>query len=412
MQRDVFVVGGGLHPFGKSPGTSMPALARHAIWSAIDDAGCTARDIDFAVVANCYHGYFTGQADAIAPMVIGRSGLSGMPMVHVSGGGASGTVAVHQATMAVASGEYDLALAVGVEKLYVPGNPALSISAIGTSGEQDIATDLGLTWVGSLGMSARDLMDRYGWTAHDFATVAHKNREHAMPNPFAEQRDSMSVDEILAARAVAGPLTRPMCASAAIDGAAAVVLASGDVAARLADGNHPKIAGMGVVGGRYLSNREADTRPGMLSMDEAPRAFARAYEAAGFGPEDLEIAQVHDAVAPEEMLAYQVMGLCEPGDEAKFLQSGATARGGSVPFNTDGGLLSRGHPIAASGVAQIVENVIQLRGTAGADRQVLVKDGRPPRVAAVQNAGAQGGPGGGVAVSAAILMTIDRAWVG
>jgi len=145
-------------------------------------------------------------------------------------------------------------------------------------------------------------------------------------------------------------------------------------------------------------------------MDEAPRAFARAYEQAGLGPEDLEVVQVHDAVAPEEMLAYQVIGLCAPGDEAKLLQSGATSIGGSVPVNTDGGLLSRGHPIAASGVAQIVENMVQLRGTAGPQRQVLVRGGRPPRVAAAQNAGAQGGPGGGVAVSAAVIMTIDKPW--
>lgn len=408
MLRDVSVVGVGLHPFGRFPDTPMPELARGAIWAAISDAGCDPHEIDFSVVANCYHGFFTGQVDAIAPLVIGRSGLSGMPMIHVSGGGAAGTVAVHQAAMAVGSGMYELALVVGVEKLFVPGDPSISISAIAASGEQDVATDLGLTWVGSLGMSARDLMGRYGWTAQDFALVAHKNRRHATTNPNAEQRTAMSVEEILGARSVADPLTRPMCASAAVDGAAAVLLASDDMAKRLADDRHPNLAGIGVVGGRYLSNREPDTRPGMLSMDEAPRAFSLAYERAGIGPDDIELAQVHDAVAPEEMLAYQVMGLVAPGDESKLLRSGATALGGDVPFNTDGGLLSRGHPIAASGVAQIVESTLQLRGTAGPDRQARVKGGRPPRIAAVQNAGAQGGPGGGVAVSAAMILTMDQ----
>jgi acetyl-CoA acetyltransferase len=389
----------------------MPTLARTAIWAAISDAGCSPRAIGFCVVANCYHGFFTGQADAVAPIVIGRSGLSGMPMVHVTGGGASGTVAVHQGAMAVASGEYDLALVVGVEKLYVPNDPSISITAIATSGEQDVATDLGLTWVGSLGMSSRELMRRYGWTVTDFARVASKNRQHAVPNPYAEHRTPLSVDDVLAARIVAEPLTRPMCASAAVDGAAAVLLASSEVAAKLGNGRHPKIAGLGVVGGRYLSNREPDTRPGMLSMDEAPRAFALAYQRAGVGPADLELAQVHDAVAPEEMLAYQVMGLVGAGDEAKLLAAGSTTIGGNVPFNTDGGLLSRGHPIAASGVAQVVETIVQLRGTAGADRQVRVDGGRPPRVAAIQNAGAQGGPGGGVAVSAAMILTMDRPWL-
>jgi acetyl-CoA acyltransferase len=412
MGTSAYVVGVGMHPFGKFADKSMPSLARDAIWGAIADAGCSPGAIDFASVANCYHGFFTGQVDAIAPMVIGRSGLSGMPMIHVSGGGAAGTVAVHQATLAVESGEYELALAVGVEKLFVPGDPSISISAIAASGEGDVATELGLTWVGSLGMSARELMDRYGWTARDFATIAHKNRGHAVHNPYAEHRSSITVEEVLAARSVAEPLTRPMCAGAAIDGAAAVLIANAEVAARLADGRHPKIAGLGVVGGRYLSNRAPDERPGMLSMDEAPRAFARAYEHAGLGPEDVEIAQVHDAVAPEELLSYQVMGLCPVGDEAKFLHSGATTIGGAVPVNTDGGLIARGHPIAASGVAQVVESVQQLRGTVDTRRQVRVADRRPPRVAAIQNAGAQGGPGGGVAVSAAILLTMDQPRVG
>jgi acetyl-CoA acetyltransferase len=138
-------------------------------------------------------------------------------------------------------------------------------------------------------------------------------------------------------------------------------------------------------------------------MDEAARAFALAYERAGVGPEDLDLIQVHDAIAPEEMLAYQVIGLCAPGREAELLHSGATRLGGRVPVNTDGGLLARGHPIAASGVAQVVETVRQLRGTAGL-RQVEY-DGRRPRVGAIQNAGAQGGPAGGVAVSAAFLLT-------
>jgi acetyl-CoA acetyltransferase len=161
---------------------------------------------------------------------------------------------------------------------------------------------------------------------------------------------------------------------------------------------------MGFVGGRYVSNRVVDDRPGMLSMDEAGRAFAIAYERAGLGPEDVGLAQVHDSIAPEELLSYQMLGLCEPGEESDLLRSGATRIGGRIPVNTDGGLLARGHPIAASGVAQIVESVRQLRGEAGI-RQVRDSDGALPRVAAVQNAGAQGGPSGSTAVSAAIILT-------
>jgi acetyl-CoA acyltransferase len=401
--NDVYVVGTGLHPFGRFPDSTMPQLARTAIWAAIADCGVDPRWIDAAYVANCYHGFFTGQGDAIAPVVIGGAGLSGLPMIHVEGGGAAGSVAFHQAVLAVASGEYRLALAVGAEKLYVPGNPALSISAIGTSGEQTTATQIGLTWVGDLTMSARRLMTRYGWTARDFAAVAAKNRAHGAHNPDSEIRQEMTVDEVLAARMVAPPLTRPMCASAAVDGAAAVLVADRETAARIGAGHHPRVAGMGLVGARYVSNRVPDDRPGMLSMDEAGRAFAKAYERAGLGPQDLDLAQVHDSITPEELLSYQVMGLCAAGDEGALLRSGATALGGRVPVNTDGGLVARGHPIAASGVAQVVETARQLRGSAG-PRQVRI-DGRLPRVGAIQNAGAQGGPAAGVAVSAAFLIT-------
>jgi acetyl-CoA acyltransferase len=400
---DAYVVGVGMHPFGRHPDRSVQQLARDAIWNAINDSGVEPGKIDIAYVANCYTGFFTGQADAIAPMIFGYAGLSGLPMIHVEGGGAAGSVSFHEAVIAVMSGQYRMALAVGVEKIYVPGNPALSISAIATSGEQSTATQLGLTWVGDLTMSARNLMTRYGWTARDFAIVASKNRKHGARNAEGEIQQEISVEEVLAARMVAPPLTRPMCAGAAVDGAAAVLVCDRETAAGLRDGRHPRVAGLGLVGGRYQSNRVADERPGMLSMNEAGRAFALAYERAGFGPEDVELAQVHDAIAPEEMLSYQVMGLCPPGEEARLLQSGATAIGGRVPVNTDGGLISRGHPIAASGVAQVVETVRQLRGTAG-PRQIQVDGRRAPRLGAIQNAGAQGGPSGGVAVSAAFLL--------
>lgn len=405
MPEEVYVVGVGMHPFGRFPDLSVPELARDAIWAALRDAGATAHTPEIAIVANCYLGFFTGQCDAVAPIVIGRAGLSGMPMIHVEGGGAAGSVAFHQAVLAVRSGEYRTALAVGVEKLYVPGNPSISISAIATSGEAQVATSMGHTWVGGFTMSARRLMDRYAWTAHDFALVASKNRAHAALNPEAEIQEEISPEEVLSARQVAWPLTRPMCAGAAVDGAAAVLVADAETARLLSERPHPRVAGMGVVGGRYISNRVEDTRPGMLSMDEANRAFTLAYERAGIDPEDVNLAQVHDSVAPEELLAYQALLLCAPGDEPGLVRSGATRIGGRVPFNTDGGLLGRGHPIAASGVAQIVETTRQLRGEAG-PRQVCSPEGHTPRVGAIQNAGAQGGPSGGVAVSAAFLLSV------
>jgi acetyl-CoA acyltransferase len=401
---EAYVVGVGMHPFGKFADTSMPRLARDAIRASLADAGLAPNGIDAAYVANCYHGFFTGQHDAVAPLVFGYAGLSGMPMIHVEGGGAAGSVAFHEAVLAVKSGQYPVAMAVGVEKLYVPGDPAISITAIASSGEMTTATQLGLTWVADLTMSARRLMQRYGWTARDYALITVKNRAHAARNPEAELQQEIDVGEVLAARMVADPLTRPMCSGAAVDGAAAVIVANAEVADRLGTGHHPRVAAMGLTGARYVSNRAMDERPGMLSMDEAARSFGLVYERAGLGPEDLELLQVHDSIAPEELLSYQVVGLCVPGEEAALIRSGATTLGGRVPVNTDGGLIGRGHPIAASGVAQVVETVRQLRGTAGA-RQVKVNGERLPRIGAIQNAGAQGGPAGGVAVSAAFVIT-------
>lgn len=402
MRDDVVVVGIGMLPFGKYPQRTISDLSRDAIWAAIHDAGVDPKAIDAGWVANCYHGFFTGQVDAIAPLVFRYAGLGGFPMMHVSGGSGAGIVAFHDAVLGVAAEQYRLALVVGVEKQYVPGDPARSISAIATSGEQRVALEMGLTWVGDLGMGARRLMRRYGWTAEDFALVTEKNRRHGSLNPLAELQEPISAAEVLAARVVAEPLTRPMCASAAVDGAAALLVCTAATARRLVGGAPPRLAAMALRGGRYVRNGEDDTLPGMISMNDAPEAFAEAYERAGAGPGDLEFVQIHDAVAPEELLAYQVLGLAAPGEEPALLRSGATALGGRIPVNTDGGLLARGHAIPVSGVAQIHETIVQLRGHAGA-RQVQ-RNGALPRLAAVQNAGAQGGPKlGGVAVSAALL---------
>jgi acetyl-CoA acetyltransferase len=404
VRDDVVVVGIGMLPFGRYPDRTISDLSRDAIWAAIHDAGVDPRAIDAGWVANCYHGFFTGQVDAIAPLVFRYAGLGGFPMMHVSGGSGAGVVAFHDAVLGVAAEQYRLALVVGVEKQYVPGDPARSISAIATSGEQRVALEMGLTWVGDLGMGARRLMRRYGWTAEDFALVAEKNRRHGSLNPLAELQEPISAAEVLAARVVAEPLTRPMCASAAVDGAAALLVCTAETARRLVGGTHPRLAAMSLKGGRYVRNGEDDTLPGMISMNDAPEAFAEAYEHAGVGPDDVELAQIHDAVAPEELLAYQVLGLAAPGEEPALLRSGATALGGRVPVNTDGGLLARGHAIPVSGIAQIHETVVQLRGQAG-PRQVR-RGGDLPRLAAVQNAGAQGGPKlGGVAVSAALLFS-------
>ena len=186
-------------------------------------------------------------------------------MIHVEGGGASGSVAFHEAVLAVKSGQYRMALAVGVEKLYVPGDPAISISAINTSGEKTVATELGLTYVADFSMSAHRLMRRYNWTQEDFAIVAQKSRAHAFLNPMADVHQEMSVREILAARVVAYPLTRPMCTAAAVDGAAAVLVAGRATASAVVSGKHPVVAALS----REWPIRQ--TAPRMIGRASAPR---------------------------------------------------------------------------------------------------------------------------------------------
>lgn len=402
--RNVVVLGVGMHAFGKFPNKNLNDLSREVIWNAIHDSRIDPREIGVAYVGNSYAGILQGQESGRAAVVIRNSGLGGMPMIHVESASASGSIAFHESLLAIRSGMCDMALALGVEKLYVPGDPSASIAAISTSGERTVAVDMGLTWIADLSMSAQRLMDKYHWTIEQIAKVAHKSRYNASLNPLAEVQEPLSLEEILNARVVAYPVTRPMCASAAVDGAAAAILCSEEMARRHTRNGAVTVAACVLKGGEYVPPGEIDTLPGMLSMDLTPQVFAEAYERAGIGPEDVDLAQCHDSISPEELLAYQVMGFCKPGEEGKMIDEGRTTLTGDIPFNTDGGLLARGHPIAATGLAQVCEAVWQLRREAG-KRQIAGRKGTGPRVAAIQNAGAQTVAGGsGIGVSVGIIL--------
>jgi acetyl-CoA acetyltransferase len=186
----------------------------------------------------------------------------------------------------------------------------------------------------------------------------------------------------------------------------AVIVCTRATARQFTSAALPRIAAMALGSTPYASPAEALKRSGLPSMDAAPPIFARVYERAAVGPEDLELLQVHDAVAPEEMLAYSTLGLCAPGDEAALLHSGATRIGGRVPVSSDGGLVARGHPVGVTGLAQIYETVQQMRGRAGA-HQVIHTHGGPPRIAAIHNAGARGGAAGGVPICAGLIFKND-----
>ncbi|MNZ59425.1 3-ketoacyl-CoA thiolase [compost metagenome] len=208
-------------------------------------------------------------------------------------------------------------------------------------------------------MMAKKHMKQYGSTARHFAMVAAKNSRHGALNSRAQFREEMSVEQVLAARSIIDPLTLPMCSPIG-DGAAAVVLVSERKARQLGLRNPVRVAASALVSGWDFER--ADDSVGALAANQA-------YEAAGLGPQDISCVELHDASAPSELMAYEYLGLCPRGAGAELLESGATALGGRIPVNTSGGLLRKGHPVGASGCAQIVELTEQLQGRAGA-RQV------------------------------------------
>jgi acetyl-CoA acetyltransferase len=376
--RDVYVAGVGMTRFGKFPDSSVRSLAEEATAGALADAGLLPGQVDTAFFSNATAGILHGQEMIRGQVALRHTGLLGIPIVNVENACASASSAFYLAWMTVASGSADVALAVGSEKLTHPDKQK-SFAAIGT------AVDLGqrAEMEARLGTSgehrsffmdiyaglAREYMARSGATAEDFARVVVKNQRHGALNPNAQYGGEFTVEEVLASREVASPLTLLMCSPIG-DGAAAVVVCSPEHARRL--GADVKVASTVLLSGRDRNG---------VGQPVTERAARRAYERAGIGPEDVDVVEVHDAAAPAELMVYEEVGLCAIGEGPKLLASGETALGGRVPVNPSGGLLSKGHPIGATGCAQIVELVDQLRGRGGA-RQV-----EGARVALAENGG-------------------------
>jgi acetyl-CoA acetyltransferase len=418
--RDVFIAGTGMTLFGKFMDRSVRSLAEEATAEALRDAQASPADIEMAFFSNATAGILTGQEMIRGQVALRHTGILGVPIVNVENACASASTAVHLAHLAVASGQVDVALAIGSEKLTHP-DKRRSFAAIGTAVDLEnlVAAREALTRTllgaeptagpdaaSPLPVSAdvtpeapaggkspfmdvyagmtRHYMAQSGATPEDFARVAVKNQRHGKLNPKAQYGGDLTVDEVLGSRPISGPLTLLMCSPIG-DGAAAVVLCSEDAARRLG-ADTVRVRASALVSGR-------DRTPGDAGAVE--RAVARAYETAGVGPEDLDVLEVHDAAAPAELMIYEELGLCGPGDGPKLLASGETALGGRVPVNPSGGLLAKGHPIGATGCAQLVELADQLRGRCGA-RQV---DGA--RVGLAENGGGFLGTD-----SAAVVITV------
>jgi acetyl-CoA acetyltransferase len=275
-------------------------------------------------------------------------------VVNIENACTSGSSALYLARLAIQAGEVEVALVIGAEKMCVPAMGLVD------SGTTELDTQLGLVTPASFALRAVRHMHEYGTTARQLAQVSVKSRRHAALNPLAMFREPESIESVLGSPMIADPLTRSQCCPIA-DGAAAVLLASDRFAAQFA--RAIPIRGLVLTSGRYGS------RPDLARWETDVVTSQAAYEMAGIGPRDIDVAECHDAFTIAEILHYESLGLCAPGEGGAFVESGASALGGSCPVNVSGGLLSRGHPVAATGLAQVHELVQQLRHEAGA-RQV------------------------------------------
>lgn len=347
--RDVSVIGVGMSRFGKQPEIDITELAQAPILDALDDGGVACARVQAGYCGSVFGGSGLGQK------VLKGIGMSGIPILNVENACSSGSSAFREAWLAIASGMYDVTLAFGVDKLTALGGGAYPLSG-------DIEADQGVLMPAVYAMRARRHMMEYGTTVEQLAKIAVKNHHNSVHNPHAQYRREYTIEEVLNARMIADPLTILHCCPSG-DGAAAVVLAATEVASRFS-GKPVKVRASVLQSGLFKN----DFRD-MTKSDLSYRAAAAAYQMAGLGPIDIDVAEVHDAFTIGELMYYEALGFCAPGEGGRLIDEGATEIGGRIPVNPSGGLLSKGHPVGATGVAQIVEIVSQLRGNCG-PRQV------------------------------------------
>jgi acetyl-CoA acetyltransferase len=385
MQMNAYVAGVGMTRFGKHLDIELKSLAGEAIVEALADAGLKGSAVEVAYMGNAAGGVVQGQEMISGQVALRELGIGKIPVINVENACATSSTAFNQACAMVTLGAYDVALVCGFEKLFHEDklrsfaafdgavdteNAAGLVGALKTlaakAGEQLDAENAGKNR--SLFMDIYSLltlahMKEYGTTREQIAGVTAKNSFHGSLNPRAQFQVAMSVEEVLAAREIVYPLTLPMCSPIG-DGAAAVVVVSERKARELALSKPVRVLSSALVSGY-------DEQSGDLSV--GAYAAGLAYESAGLGPSDLSLVELHDASAPSEIIAYEYLGLCDKGQGGQLIEDGSTRLGGRLPVNVSGGLLRKGHPIGASGAAQIVELTEQLQGRS---QQRQVNDAR------------------------------------
>ncbi len=380
----IFIVGVAMTPFGKQLDRSVKQLASQAVGDACSDTGCEVDAIEAAFYGNCVQGHMEGQDMIRGEIALRAMGIEGIPVINVENACATASTALHMAVAYARAGEAGVVLAVGAEKMFSPDKAkmfgafdgAWDVHGVDASRETLLTMGEGVevpdgtmsdkpysVFMDFYAAMSRMHMKKYGSTREQLAAVAAKNHMHSTKNPLAQYQMPYTVEEVLAAPPIAYPLTLPMC-SPISDGAAAAIICNAEGLKRIgADANRAvRVLASAVQTG---SDRAADD----LDRHISRRAADQAYQRAGIAPDDIDVAEVHDATAAGEVIEVEALRLVTPGDGAAAAERGETSIGGRIPVNPSGGLECKGHPIGATGLAQVYELVTQLRGEAG-DRQV------------------------------------------
>ena len=344
--RKAYVLGVGMTRFAKRLDTPLERLGVEAVREAIADAGIKVKQIEAVYCGHSWQGGGAGQR------ILAAYGYSGLPVTNIENICASGSCALREAYYAVATGRYDICMALGVEKMTGKFKGAI------TPEEGDLEGDLGLTFPAIYALRARRYMQEFGLESRDLAKISVINHKNALYNEHTVFGEDITVDHVLNSPIICSPLHLYDC-NPVSDGAAAAIIASGNVLKKT--GKRPvRVAASALTSGKF--------EPGFIDMtfeDMTSRAAQEAYESAGCGPQDIDVAEVHDCFTIAEVLRVEGLGLCERGGMIRMIKDGEIEIGGRMPINPSGGLLGKGHPLGATGVAQIYEITKQLRGEAG-----------------------------------------------
>jgi len=388
MGNDVYIVGVGMIKFGKFLERSMKDMTREVLDDVLRDCSLTRDDIEAAWFSNTTWGLYSFQHSIRGQVALTASGLQGIPVTNVENACASASTALHGAWSAIKAELYDCALAIGVEKQHNEDRVKVMQSFSAATDVEEMAQRIAQlrkegreeqgghsAFMDFYAAGARNHMKTYGSTQRQLAVIASKNHNNSTMNPLAQYTFPQTVEQVLNDYVVSYPLTRAMCAPIG-DGAAAAIVCSEEFLTK-----HPSNRAVKI----RASVLEGGIRTGSDNIVE--RAAKRAFNITGLAPEDIDVMEVHDATAFGEVSAMESMGFCKRGEGGVIAERGDTALDGKIPVNPSGGLISRGHPIGASGLAQIYELVTQLRGEAG-QRQV-----KKHRIAMTHNAGGTVGAG-------------------